>query len=122
MEQESYPIKIKEIYNRSERNLYLGTQYGPNPIKLKRKYIREAVNKLVEIDMIKKGKKEGDYIIPVKLFRPTRNQKPLQEFICKKIAKLELSKKKKIIHIKTSKKLAQPSGKERKLTEFFKHI
>ena len=109
---DNYVVDTDWIWRKTKTLFAMGEEYDNNTLQFKKKWIVEALDMLAEIDIIGRGK-ENSWIIPKKL--GTR-RKPIQKIICKKLAELEMSKRK---PSQARVKSPLPSGKERKITDFF---
>ena len=109
---DNYVVDTEWIWRKTKTLFSMGEEYDNNTLQFKKRWIKEALDVLAEIDIIKRGK-EDSWIIPKKL--GTR-RKPIQKIICKKLAELEMNKRK---HSQSRIKTPIPSGKERKITDYF---
>lgn len=105
--EESYEVTTDWIWNKAKNGIVASEEYDDKSLTIKRRWVREALNSLVELEIIQKGKKEETWEIPINLFRYARRS--INEIICRKIAK----KRTRLGHAKS-----RPSGKETKLTDF----
>lgn len=90
---DSYEIHIDMIYERAKAFFPSWHEFDAETIQIKRRWIREAVEKLWELKLCDKVLSKPDWwIIPI----PTlRTKKPFQRTLCKKISKEYLDRLKK---------------------------
>jgi len=114
----SYEVPTDWIWNKAKNVILSSEEYEDKSLTIKRRWIREALNSLVELEIIKKGNKEDTWEIPTNLFRYSRRY--IHEIICEKIVKKRMKQLKREYSItQTSRQKSRLSGKESKLTDFF---
>jgi hypothetical protein len=87
-ERESYDIHIDVIYERAKSFFPSWHEYGVETIQIKRRWIAEALEKLCELGLCDKVQSKDDWWkIPIPMLR---TRKPIQQVLCKKIAKAYL--------------------------------
>lgn len=105
--EESYEVTTDWIWNKTKNVILTSEEYEDKSLTIKRRWIRQALDSLVELEIIQKGSKEETWEIPTNLFRYTR--KSINEIICEKIAKKRT---------RLGRARSRPSGKVTKLTDF----
>lgn len=105
--EKSYELTTEWIWNRAKNSILASEEYEDKSLTIKRRWISEALNSLVELEIIEKGSKEDTWEIPTNLFR--RSKRSIHEIICEKIAKK---------YTRPVRAISRPLGKETKLTDF----
>lgn len=91
-EKESYDIHVDMIYERSKVFFPSWHSYNAETVQVKRRWIREALEKLCELELCGKVPNKDDWWrIPIPLIRP---RKSIQQILCKKAAKAYLKQMK----------------------------
>jgi len=116
-----YEIHIDLIYERAKAFFPSWHKYNAETVQIKRRWIREALEKLWELKLCEKILGKPDWWrIPI----PTlRTRKPIQSVLCKKISKEYLKRlKKRRPRGRLGVRPVRPKGprRERPLTDFFK--
>jgi len=87
-ERESYDLHVDMIYERAKSFFPSWHEYDTTTIQIKRKWIGEALEKLCELGLCDKAPNKDDWWkIPIPILR---TRKPIQQVLCKKIAKTYL--------------------------------
>jgi hypothetical protein len=107
-----YVVDTEWIWKKIQGLLLMGEEYDNTSLQFKKKWIKEALDMLVEIEIIKKGQEKDTWIIPKKL---GSRRKPIQKIICKKLSNLKIKRE---MRSQFKIKTPFPSGKEKKLTDF----
>jgi len=117
-EKEPHDIHVDMIYERAKAFFPSWHTYNAQTIQIKRKWIREALEKLCELGLCGRVPDKDDWWrIPIPLIR-TRN--PIQEVLCKKAAKVYLKhlKMKKKGRPRTSVSRPKASEKDKSITAY----
>ena len=117
-ERESQDIHVDMIYERSKSFFPSWHSYNAETIQVKRKWIREALEKPCELNLCARVLKKDDWWkIPIPLIR---TRKPIQEVLCKKAAKayLKQMKLKKKGRPRTRVSRPKASGKDKSITAY----
>ena len=109
-----YVIDTEWIWKKIKSLFLMGEEYDDTSLQFKKKWIKEALDMLAEIEIVKKGQEKDTWIIPKKL---GSRRKPIQKIICKKLSNLKIKRE---MRSQFKIKTPYPSGKEKKLTDFFK--
>lgn len=119
-ERDNYQIDINLIYERAKVFFPSWHEFDTETIQVKRRWIREALEKLWELKLAEKVLGQPDlWYIPI----PTlRTRRPIQEVLCKKISKQYIKELKKQRPRPTVRKprLPKVSKKQKPITDFFK--
>jgi len=117
-ERDDYDIHVDMIYERAKSFFPSWHEFDVEPIQIKRRWLREALEKLYELGLCGKSLDKSDWWkIPI----PTlRTRKPIQQVLCKKISR-KYSASLKTRRTRAPKpKPIRPKGpiKEKRLTDF----
>ena len=119
-EREDYDIHTDMIYERSKSFFPSCRDPDSTSVQIKRKWIREALEKLCELGLCKKVPDKDDWWkIPIPILR---TRKPIQQLLCKKLAKMYLKQLqvKKRGRPRTSVRRPKASAKNGVITNFIK--
>jgi len=119
-ERDYYKIKIDLIYERCKAFFPSWREADTETVQIKKKWIREALEMMVELKLIERDTGEADcYLIPI----PTlQTREPVHIALCKKLEKLWTRRAKKPSRkgVKVKRVRVEGLPKERPLREFFK--
>lgn len=117
-----YEVDTDWIWNKAKSHISMGEEYDEHSLQIKRRWIRDSLNTLLELQIIQKDKKDNYWKIPTNLFRYVR--KPIQEIICIKLVKRHIQRmkqlKKELPILGSRRTKTRLSGKESKLTDYIK--
>jgi hypothetical protein len=117
-EKESHDIHVDMIYERAKAFFPSWHSYDAETVQVKRKWIREALETLCELNLCGKVLNKDDWWkIPIPLIR---TRKPIQEVLCKKAAKayLKQMKTKKTGRPRTRVSRPKATGKDKSIAEY----
>jgi hypothetical protein len=106
------------IYERAKAFFPSWHTYDAETIQVKRKWIREALEGLCELNLCTKVLKKDDWWrIPIPVIR---TRKPIQQVLCRKTAKVHLKqmKTKKRGRPRTSVSRPKATGKDKSIADF----
>jgi len=118
-ERELYDIHIDMIYERTKGFFPSWREYDTQTIQVKRKWIKEVLEKLCELELCGMIPDKPDWWrIPIPVIR---TRKPVQHVFCRKIAKAYMKQmhSKKKGRPKTRISRPQATAKDKRLTDFF---
>lgn len=119
-EREYYDIHVDMVYERTRVFFPSWREYDAETVQVKRKWIREALEKLCELGLCGMVPNKPDWWrIPIPIIRA---RKPIQHVLCRKIAKAYLKqiRSKKQGRPKSSVSRPKASPKDKPLTDFLR--
>ena len=118
--EKNYEVTTDWILRKSRNVILTNEDYDDQSLLIKRKWIREALDVLNDLDIIKKGDKPDIWLIPTNLFRFSRRS--INEIVCEKLVKRQLKmlkQSRRQLPIPTeNRKKSRLTGKETKMTDY----